>query len=381
MSGKGGKRTRLAALIRKETRQMLRDRSTLTLGLLLPALLLLIFGFGLSLDVQLVPVAVVQERSSPETRDLHGSLSLSRYFAPVLVHSMREAEPMLRSGAVDAVVRLEKRENAEGERAVQVIVNGRDANKARIMQRYLEGAVALWDARRQPAGAETAAAEAARGVMYAPVTAQTRVWYNHAMESSYFLVPGVVVLIMTLIGAMLTALVMAREWECGTFEALFATPVRAGEILFGKIVPYFCLGMAGLALCLLAAVFVFGVPLRGSLPVLVGCSALSLLVGLGIGLLVSALIKSQFMASQIVLLSCFLPTVMMSGFVFDLRGANAVVRVIAHAFPATWYVDLVQTLFLVGTVPRIVIRDALILAGYAVFFLGMARLATQKRLE
>ncbi len=374
MNGAASKRTRLMALIRKESRQMARDKSTLTLGLLLPVVLLVIFGFGLSLDVQLVPVAVVREDASPKTRDLYVSLSLSRYFAPVLVHSMHEAEPLLRSGSVDAIVRPDTRRRADGDTAVQVIVNGRDANKARIMQRYLEGAVALWDARRMAAAGGDAPA-------FVPAAAETRVWYNHAMESSYFLVPGVIVLIMTLIGAFLTALVMAREWERGTFESLFATPVRAGEILASKIVPYFGLGMAGLALCLLAAVFVFEVPVRGSIAVIVGCSAIYLLVGLGIGLLVSQAVKSQFMASQIVLLSCFLPTTMLSGFVFDLRGANLAVRIIAHMFPATWYVDLVQTLFLVGTVPEIVIRDTAILAGYAVFFLGLARFVTQKRLN
>ena len=153
-----------------------------------------------------------------------------------------------------------------------------------------------------------------------------RLWFNEANDSHYFLVPGLIVLVMTLIGAMLTALVMAREWERGTLEALFVTPVRTDEILLGKTIPYFALGMVGLALCLLAAKFLFHVPFRGSLWVLAGASMLYLLVALAIGLLISSAIKSQFVASQMTMLVTFLPAMMLSGFLFDLRSMPAAVR-------------------------------------------------------
>ncbi len=159
-----------------------------------------------------------------------------------------------------------------------------------------------------------------------PVVVQDRLWFNEANESRYFLVPGLIVLIMTLIGALLTALVVAREWERGTLEALFVTPVRAGEILLGKTIPYFALGMIGLGLCLLAAKFLFHVPFRGSLGVLIGVSMLYLLVALGIGLSISSAVKNQFVAIQLTMLFTFMPAFMLSGFLFDLRSMPAAVR-------------------------------------------------------
>ncbi len=369
-SGRQAAQSRAAALIRKETRQMLRDKSTLTLGIFLPVFLLILFGYGLSLDVTLVPVTVVQESSSPLTRDLYIRLGLSRYFSPTLVHSMREAEALLRNEQTDAIVRRQD-DPPEGGEHVQIVVNGRDANRARIMRRYLEGAVGQWAAGARPPGA------AGPGL----AVAEPRIWYNHAMESNYFLVPGVTVLIMTLIGALLTALVVAREWERGTFEALIATPAREGEILIGKTVPYFFLGLIGLSLCLAASAFLFQVPMRGSLALVVAASALYLLIALGIGLLVSCTIKSQFLASQVVLVLCFLPTLMLSGFIFDLTSAPAPVYYLGHIFPATWFVDLLQTLFLVGDIPEIILRDLAVMAGFAVVMLGLARAAIKKRLE
>lgn len=369
---KESSRRRALAVIRKEGLQMVRDRSTLTLGIILPIALLLIFGFGLSLDITNIPVTVVRDDSSPLTRDLYTSLSFSRYFEPRMANSMQEAEELIKYGETDAIVRRRMKDSPDGSEDIQIIVNGRDANKARMTQRYLEGAIAGWYAKRQ--GAEGAQAPG-RAV------AQPRVWYNHAMESRYFLVPGVIVLVMTLIGALLTALVIAREWERGTFEALMATPVRAGEFLTGKIIPYFLLGLIGLALCLIASYWVFDVPMRGSLWLIILGSALYLYVSLGIGLTMSALTKNQFLASQLVIISCFMPTLMLSGFVFDLNSAPRFVYYVAHIFPATWYVDLLQTLFLVGDIPKIVWRDFAILAGFAALMMGLARLKTRKSLE
>ena len=374
-----GSRIRAWALIRKESRQMLRDKSTLTLGILLPIVLLLLFGFGLSLDVKMVPVAIVRDNSSPVTRDLFISLKLSPYFTPTLVNSWKEAEYLLRAGKADAIVRRNMCEQADGSEDVQVIVNGRDSNTARIMQRYLEGAFSLWTSGSQ------------KGVSFLSVspssgnegraTAESRIWYNNALESRYFLIPGVTALIMTLIGALLAALVIAREWERGTYEALAATPVQRGEIVAGKTVPYFALGMVGLSLCLAASTWVFGVPMRGSLALIVAGSAIYLLVPLGIGLLISAVFKNQFLASQIVLIVSFMPTMMLSGFIFDLKSAPLAAYYLAHIFPATWYVDLLQTLFLVGDIPGPIIRDFLVLSAFAVILLGLAGANIRKSLE
>lgn len=377
MSGKSTAWGRVFALIRKETRQMIRDKSTLTLGIILPIVLLVLFGYGLSLDVDHVPATVVRDSPSPVTRDLYTSLKLSRYFDPAMADSMQEAKELMRFEHTDAIVRREIKDSPDGSENIQIVVNGRDANKARIMQRYLEGAIAGWWAGRKTSQFALPTENTAVG----QAAAEPRVWYNNAMESRYFLVPGVIVLVMTLIGALLTALVIAREWERGTFEALISTPVRAGEFLTAKIVPYFMLGMTGLGLCLAASYWLFEVPMRGSLFLIVAGSALYLVITLGIGLFISSVTKSQFLASQLVMIVCFLPTLMLSGFIFDLNSAPRFVYYLAQVFPATWYVDLLQTLFLVGDVPLIVVRDFIVMGCFAVVMLVLARASTRKSLE
>jgi ABC-2 type transport system permease protein len=194
-------------------------------------------------------------------------------------------------------------------------------------------------------------------------------------------VPGLIVLIMTLVGAFLTALVMAREWERGTLEALFVTPVRPVEILLAKIIPYFGIGMVGLLLCLVAARFLFEVPMYGSLAVIVVSAMLYLLVAVGVGLVISSVTRNQFLASQVALISSFLPSLMLSGFLFDLRNVPTVVRVVGQALPATYFMELVRTLFLAGNVWPLIFRNCAILMLYAVVLLGVARLVTRKRLD
>ena len=174
---------------------------------------------------------------------------------------------------------------------------------------------------------------------------------------------------------------MAREWERGTLEALFVTPVRPGEILVAKIIPYFGIGMAGLALCLVAARYLFEVPMVGSLFLLVFASMLYLIVAVGIGLVISSVTRNQFVASQVALLSSFLPAMLLSGFLFDLRNVPWVVNVIGHILPATYFMELIRALFLAGNIWPLVIKNCLILAGYAVGLLCVARLVTQKRLD
>jgi len=367
------------ALIRKETKQMMRDKSTITLGVILPILLLLLFGFGLSLDVKLVPVTVVRDTSSPLTHDLYTSLKLSPYFNPTITNSWQEAERMLRSGATSAIVRRQMKESPDGLERIQIIVNGRDSNNARIMQRYLEGAASRWASTRQ----SNLSFLSGSGAPETPgrAIAETRIWYNSEQESRYFLIPGVTALIMTLIGALLTALVVAREWERGTYEALVATPVKRWEIMAGKTAPYFVLGMIGLSLCLTTAIWVFEIPVRGSLLLIIAGSAIYLLIALGLGLLISATVKNQFLASQIVLVLSFLPTLMLSGFIFDLKSAPAIAYYFAHIFPATWYVDLMQTLFLVGNAPGLIARDFFIMSCFAATLLSLAGAKIKKTLE
>jgi ABC-2 type transport system permease protein len=369
-----GQMRRVWALIKKEVRQIVRDPSSIAIGIVMPVVLILLFGYGMSLDVTNVPVALVLEDSSPASTDLASSFELSPYFAAQRTTSMRQAEQLMVARKVDGIVRIRpdfSRRLSRGDADVQVLVHGIDANRARIIQTYAQGAIGVWAARRTAEGKE---------VLTGPVRLQNRLWFNEANESRYFLVPGLVVLVMTLIGALLTSLVVAREWERGTIEALFVTPVRPREILAGKTVPYFVLGMIGLALCLLAAKFLFQVPFRGSVLVLTGVSMLYLLVALALGLLISSVLKSQFVASQITLLVTFLPAVMLSGFLFDLRSLPAAVQFITYLLPARYYVTLLQTIFLVGDVWAVILPNAAVLAAMMTALLWLARRATRKEL-
>jgi ABC-2 type transport system permease protein len=365
---------RVASLVRKEGRQVVRDPSSVAIGIVLPVILILLFGYGLSLDVRDVPVAIVMEDPSPRAVELAAGFRLSPYFQVHFTPSMTQASALMAARQVDGIVRIRSnfgRRLEVGDAEVQIIVRGDDANQARIVQTYGQAAVAQWTARRAAEG---------RNVSAGLVGMQNRLWFNEANESRAFLVPGLIVLVMTLIGAMLTSLVMAREWERGTFEALFVTPVRIDEILLGKTIPYFVLGMIGLALCLLGAKFLFHVPFRGSVLILAGASALYLLVALGIGLFISSSVKSQFVASQVTMLVTFLPAMMLSGFLFDLRSMPVAVRLLTYVLPARYYVALLQTIFLAGDVWGIIVPNMAVLAAMATVLALLTRRATRKTL-
>jgi len=374
--------TRLLALTRKETRQLLRDPSSLAIGILLPILLILLFGYGLSLDVKNAPLAVVMEDSSPTATQAVAGLSLTPYISPVPLVSMQEAEALLRAHKVDGIVRVPgdfSSRLAAGDARIQIVVNGADANKANTILRYAGSALGANPQRLADRQGLARGMPSASGI--GSVSLEPRLWFNSANNSTWYLVPGLVVLIMTLVGAFLTALVMAREWERGTLEALFVTPVRPVEILVAKIIPYFGIGMVGLGLCLVAARFLFEVPIVGSLFLLVLASMLYLIVAVGIGLVISSVTRNQFLASQVALLSSFLPALLLSGFLFDLRNVPWVVSVIGHILPATYFMELIRALFLAGNIWPLVIKNCLILAGYAVGLLCVARLVTRKRLD
>jgi ABC-2 type transport system permease protein len=307
--------------------------------------------------------------------DLAAGFELSPYFSAQLMTSMPQARELMLDRKVDGILRIRpdfSRRLMLGDAEVQILIHGTDANRARIIQGYAEGTIGQWTARRSAEGKDVAAG---------PVLVQNRLWFNDANESRYFLVPGLIVLIMTLIGALLTALVMAREWERGTLESLFVTPIRSGEILLGKTAPYFILGLIGLALCIFAAQYLFHVPLRGSITVLLGASTLYLLVALGIGLLISSAVKSQFVASQVTLLVTFLPAVMLSGFLFDIRSMPVPVRMITYILPARYYVALLQTVFLAGDVWSVILPNIAVLSVMALALWLWTRAVTRKRLS
>ena len=366
---------RIRALTLKETRQVLRDPSSIAIGIVFPLMMILLFGFGLSLDINHVSVAVVDEDDSSDSMALIGAFRLSPYFRVTVVHSMAEANAQMLNRTVDGVLRIQSdftRRWHLGEAEVQILVNGSDANQARIMQGYAQGAVALWSAAQVGSKGASSAG---------PVIVVDRMWFNVSNDSHYFLVPGLIVLVMTIIGAFLTAMVVAREWERGTLEALFVTPMRPGEFLISKLLPYFGLGMIGFVLCLLAGKFLFHVPLRGSLFLLCLASMTYLLVALAIGLLISTLVKSQFLASQLAMLLTFMPAMMLSGFLYDLRSMPVFIQGITYALPARYAVALMQTLYLAGDVGSVVWLNLEVLAAMAATLLVLTRLATRKQLS
>jgi ABC-2 type transport system permease protein len=367
---------RLKGLVKKEFLQIVRDPSSIAIAFLMPIFLLILFGYGVSLDADHVPVALVAEAPSQDSADFMASLQSSHYFAPRIMNSMLAAEEALRKGEVKGIIRLQanfsrRMRQADGA-PIQVVVDGVDANTARLVMGYVEGAWGSW-----------LAAQAARHgqELKMPVDLENRIWFNAELRSRNYLVPGLVAIIMTLIGALLTALVMAREWERGTMEALMVTPASMSEVLIGKLTAYFILGTGGMLLTVGLAVWLFEVPLRGSFWLLWACSSLFMLAALGMGLTISTLARSQFVAGQIALIATFLPAFLLSGFIFDIGSMPPVVQLITHIVVARYFVAIVQTLFLAGNVWSVILPNALALAVMAAIFLGITWRKSRKRLD
>jgi len=368
---------RLKGLMRKEFLQVLRDPSSLGIAFVLPVVLLLIFGYGVSLDAENVPIILVVDKPTAETASFCGAFEHSPFFKPRYAHGMRAALADLAAHHAQAVLYLRedfsrKLKHSFESAPIQLILNGVDANTARMVSGYVEGVYRTWLNSRS---AESGIAP--------PLAAQVeqRIWYNANLRSRNFLVPGLIAVIMTLIGALLTALLMAREWERGTMEALMVTPVRMREILAGKIVPYFILGMGGMSVSVIMAVWQFGVPLRGSIWVLLLGTSLFLLTALGMGLLISTVARVQFAAGQIAIVTTFLPAFILSGFIFDIHSMPAVIQAITHLIPARYFVSILQTVFLAGNVWSAILPNCLALALMAALFIGLTRKKARKRLD
>nr|WP_281423492.1 ABC transporter permease [Novosphingobium profundi] len=367
----------MRALVRKEMRQMLRDRSNLLVGFLLPIALILLFGYGLSFDVKNAPVAIVIDEPSLAARELVAGVEGSSYLASRRVGTLAEAERLLGDGKVDAIVHVPVdflRQRGRGAAQVQLVLNGIDSVTATTLEAYIAGALGKAMEHRFDRGQGTAHGAG-------QIVLVQRIWFNETSNSTWYLVPGLVVLIMTLVGAFLTSLLVAREWERGTLESLFVTPVRPIEIVIAKLAPYVLVGLVDLAMCLLAARLLFDVPIRGSLVAVLLSSTMYLVVSLLLGLFISGTTRNQFAASQVALLTSFMPAMMLSGFVFDLRNVPLGVQVAAQVVPATHFMALIKTLFLAGTDWPMVARSCLILGGYALVLLFATRRTLRKRLD
>jgi ABC-2 type transport system permease protein len=363
-------------LIRKEALQILRDPSSIAIAFVMPVILLLIFGYGVSLDAKRVPLALVVEQPNRDTASFTAGFFQSPYFVPVRFGTVQQADEAMRAGLVDGIVWLRsnfrRQMLSRGAAPIGLLVNGVDANNARIIEGYLQQVWAGWLAKFNEA----------RGLpLNAPVKVDVRVWFNPSVTSTHFVVPGLIAVIMTLTGALLTAMVVAREWERGTMEALLVTPATINEIILSKLMPYFALGMGGMGLSVAMAVWLFDVPLRGSLWLLLASSSAFLLAALGMGLLISAVSKNQFVAGQIAIIVTFLPAFILSGFVFDIRSMPAPIQLITHIVAARYFVTILQSLFLAGNVWLVILPNIFALVIMATLFLGLARRVSRKSLE
>ncbi len=370
------KSMRLAGLMRKEVYEIVRDPSSIAIAFVLPLVLLLIFGYGVSLDARRILVAEVIDHPTQLTASFLAELERSPWFRPEIYPDEPSAEQALMHGRADAILWMRadftRLSYSTGSAPIHLTVNGVDANQARIIENYVNGTWLLWlqqEAARQ--GTHVAA----------PVVADARVWFNPALRSRDNLIPGLIAIIMTLIGALLTALVVAREWERGTMEGIMVTPVSAIEILLGKLIPYFAMGMGGMAMSTVMAVFLFDVPLRGSLLVLFGTAALFLLTALGMGLVISVLARSQFVAAMIAIVTTFLPAFILSGFIFDIRSMPQVIQLLTHIVAARYFVTMLQSVFLAGDVWPVLLRNAREMGVLCAAFLGIALLRFRKRLD
>lgn len=379
MKGRSNSRDwmRIRGLVRKETRQIRRDPSSLLVAVLLPLILLFLFGYGISLDPRFFKIGLVVEQWSPEASSFTTSLLSSPVFRIEVARDRREFEDQIISGEIRAIVvvpadfsaRLRRGEEAP----IQAIIDGTDPNTAGLVEGYLELLWANWatgEAVRQGAPPPRA-----------PAAIEPRFWYNSELLSRYSLVPGSMAIILTLIGSLLTALVVVREWERGTMEALLATPLRRIELIVGKIAPYFLLGMGSMALATAVAVFLFHIPFRGSLFVLAVVSAAFMLASLGQGMLISTVTRSQLVAAQASILSAFLPAFYFSDFVFELDSMPWPLQVISYAVPARYYVSALQSLFLAGNIWPVVLGNLAALSAIAFGFLLLTGLFTRMRLE
>ena len=370
-------RHRLAALVKKETAQILRDPSTFLIAFLLPLIELFLFGYAISLDSTNTRVAVVLQDSSAPALSLAQSYQNSPYFDVTMARSVEPVRHRMEDASIRAIFVIPQGFGEAVQRgempAIQIITDGSQPNIANFAAAYGEGVRASW------AAAEGIGPLAARAGP--PIELSTRVWYNPELESKYFLVPGAIAIVMTMIGTLLTALVIAREWERGTMEAMMATPISMAEFVASKVLPYFVLGLASMALCTVLAVTLFGVPVRGSVLALFAIAAAYLLPSLGLGLFISAATKNQFVASQLALLTAFLPTFLLSGFLFEIGSMPLPIQVITYVVPARYLIPSLQTVFLVGDLWSLILPNLGILLLFGALFFLLAFRVTRRSLD
>jgi ABC-2 type transport system permease protein len=372
---------RMRAVAKKEIIQILRDSRSLLIVVLMPVTLMLLFGYGVNLDLKGLPVYVYDCDGSQQSQDLLKHFQASKYFN---IASLVNDYPTLTRALDDGHAKMgivipwdfSQRLSEGGSVQVQALVDATDDNTANVLIGYTQAVVQGYSSEIQIAWL----GQRGQQIQPAPVSVQTRTWYNEDLESSAFIIPGVLALVMSVIGAFLTSLTIAREWERGTMEQLISTPVSAMEIMLGKLTPYFVLGMFDTIVCALIAIYWFHVPFRGSFLTLLVSSALFLVVVLSLGFFISVLAKSQFAASQIALLITFLPAFLLSGFLFAIEQMPIALQWITRILPARYYVSILKKIFLKGTPTAMLYADLIPLAVFAFVLALLATRAFHKRL-
>jgi ABC-2 type transport system permease protein len=368
---------RLTALCRKETLQILRDPSSNIISFVLPVIMLLIFGYGINLDSAGLRMGLVLEDTSAEAIHFADSLRGSPCLRIIAGRNRKEMGQAMAEGRVrgfvvvpqDFAARLKRPSDSS---PILVITDGSEPNTANFVENYVRSS---WNGWLQSRAADRGESPAAA------VTLEPRFWFNPSAESRNYLIPGSITIIMTVIGALLTSLVVAREWERGTMEALLASPVTRSELLLSKIIPYYGLGIVSLLICVAVSVLLLRVPFRGSLLVLWLVGSLFLGSALGLGLLLSTTTRNQFNAAQAALNAAFLPAVILSGFIYEIRSMPPVIRGITYLVPARYFVTAMQTLFQAGDVWPVLLRSMIFLAAASIFFLGLTAIKTRRRLD
>ena len=374
------KARRLLAVSRKEFLHVRRDPRSLGLGFAIPVVLLLLFGYVLTLDVDRVPLAVWDRSRTPESRELVSRFEGSRYFRVVLRAGGYPAmEAAIDDGRVLAALVIPEdfagRIRSDRSSAVQLLLDAAEANTATIALGYAESLVSGYSADLEVRWAQ---AKGLQG-MRPPLDVRSRVWFNTDLESKNFIVPGLISVIMMIIAALLTSLTVAREWEQGTMEQLITTPVTAPELILGKLLPYFVIGMVDLSVAVAMGKYLFHVPMRGSLPLLFGIAAVFLVGALSLGMLFSVAARSQLPASQMAMAFTFLPSYLLSGFVFSIDSMPPVVRAVTYIVPSRYFVKVIKGIYLKGVgLGTLALDTALLLVFGAATLLAATRLIRMK---
>jgi len=367
---------RLLTISRKEWIQLRRDPRSMILAFALPLALLLFFGYAITWDVEDIPIAVLNEDETPESRALVEAFTGSGLFRvdEWLAGSGDVADRLVR-GSVDGVLAIPPgyaRALRDPGRAaeVQLLLDGSDANTATIALNYADAIVARLGARLAPGGAAGST----------PVSLEPRTWYNPNLESRHMIVPALIAVIMSVIAALLTALTIAREWERGTMEQLAATPASRLEIVLGKLLPYLAIGLFDVATTVVAGIAIFGTPLHGSVLLLAAFTVLFLIGALGLGIFISAAVKSQVLATQVAMVATYLPAVLLSGFMFDIASMPRALQAVTFLVPARYFVTVTRGIFLKGVGLEALWPQALLMTLYAVLGLTLATRAFKKEL-